>query len=368
MKEKIFINLVLGSLVFLAIFFLSAEYYKHKKPKAILIGAAGKQGQEYFNLLKNDIEFMAFVVSPNTFQDIEKQSFLEAAMRGNIKIFVGIEELKQAISNNQINFEVAFIAIPHHLHEEFTTLLLRDNKIIIKEKPLALNSQEVVTYEKISKIKQPPIFTIVQRHFQASLIEAKKDLHLIGRPLSFSYEYCFNLPMMTPGWRANRLKSGGGVLIDMGYHIIDVVNDFFGMPIISEINATFGFCYNEMFKAKLEDKAIISFNYPSGLKGEIKLSRHDFRKEEFIITGALGVMRINAINYVIYDLNGNVIKSYESTQTKSQNKLDMLNIYLKNRHNEKYIDQELKRHKNNVYIIDQIYKVAQLNHTILPIV
>ena len=365
MQKSIYLILFFIILSLITVLIVVNQANKYKKPQVILIGATGKQGQAYFNVLKDRVDFVAFVVSSKSPSNKDKQFFLELAKQSNIQIFESVEDLKNGMSHKTVDFEVGILAVPHHLHKEFTTLLLQANKIVIKEKPLALNYSEVEYYENLAKTKELPIFTIVQRHFQLSLQEAKKELYLIGKPLMFSYQYCFNLPTVTSGWRADKLKSGGGVVIDMGYHIIDIVNDFFGVPIVNKISAVFNFYYEEMLQKTLEDEAFIHFDYLDGLQGEIKLSRHDIAKEEFIIKGSLGLMRIDMDGYEIYDLYNNLIKFYKSTQTKVQNNLAMLDSYVQHRHNKKYMNAELMRHKNNIYIIDRIYKVATLNNKII---
>ena len=42
-----------------------------------------------------------------------------------------------------IDFEIAIICLPHYLHKNITLSLLSSNKTIIKEKPLALNYNEI---------------------------------------------------------------------------------------------------------------------------------------------------------------------------------------------------------------------------------
>jgi len=363
MKINTLIYFSLLSLITITAFSITLHKYR-QKPRAILVGACGKQGQEYFHLLKDTVEFTAFIVSGNTQYNTEQHKLLEMAQQNNIAIISGVKGLKKAIDLNSIDFTTAFIAIPHHLHEEFTSLLLASNKIIIKEKPLALTYQELYKYSSIAKTEQLPLLTIVQRHFQSSLVEAKKNLHLIGIPLSFSYEYSFDLPQMTAGWRADHIQSGGGVVIDMGYHIIDVVHDFFGMPDLNKTKAIFSFYHNEMLIKKLEDEAIIDLTYLSGLHGTITLSRHKTRNEKFIIHGTLGSIEIDPMSYEIRDKNNTILKSYKATQTKQQNKLEMLTSYLENRNNSAYINRELTRHKGNVAIIDHIYTRAQLKDSI----
>lgn len=364
-KKNIYLILAFSALSLIAVVVFAIRLNKNKKPQVVLIGATGKQGQAYFNVLKDSVDFVAFVVSSKKSLKEDRRCFLEFAEQNNIQVFESIEGLKEGMSNKTVDFEVAILAVPHDLHREYTALLLQANKIVLKEKPLAINYSEIEYYENLLNTKDLPIFTIVQRHFNASLQNAKKDLYLIGEPLSFSYEYCFNLPSVTSGWRAEKSKSGGGVVIDMGYHIIDIVNDFFGMPIVNKTSAFFNFYYEDMFQKILEDEAFIHFEYLNGLQGQIKLSRHDFAKEEFLIKGSLGLMKIDIGHYEIYDLNNNLIKLSKSTQTKAQNNFTMLDSYIRHRHDKNYLNEELLRHKNNVYIIDQIYKVAKINNNII---
>ena len=70
------------------------------------------------------------------------------------------------------------------------------------------------------------------------------------------------------------------------------------------------------------------------------------------------------MSYEISDKNNKIIKLYKATQTKQQNKLEMLTSYLENRNNSAYINRELTRHKGNVAIIDHIYTRAQLKDSI----
>ncbi|MCL5071080.1 MAG: Gfo/Idh/MocA family oxidoreductase, partial [Actinobacteria bacterium] len=184
------------------------------KPKMLLVGASGKQAQMYFKLLQDHVEFVGFVV-----REISESISMIAA-KNNIRIFNNIDTAIE-----KVDFNVALVSLPHHLHHEITTKLLKNNKSVIKEKPLACESKDVVLYKKNKT--SSALFTIVQRNFQEPFIKAKEDLHLIGTPYNFQYNYHMNLKDITTGWRSKHEFAKGGVLLDMGYHVIDIINDFF---------------------------------------------------------------------------------------------------------------------------------------------
>jgi|GEM_PF-4030196 len=336
---------------------MAAENQDIDRAKIIVIGATGKQGEEYCDILKDFADIAAFVVSPS----FDEQKRVTLAKQLNIPILVGVDGLNEAIAQQQVNFDTALVTVPHDQHRVFTIPLLQSGKVIIKEKPLAMNYQEFLDYEAACPDSSTiPLLTIVQRRFQPSLEEAKKDIRLIGNPLTFSYDYMFKLPEVTSGWRADKSKSGGGVVLDMGYHPLDVVNDFFGTP--DSVEASFDFCYPEMREQDLEDRAVMNFIYPSGIEGTVQLSRQDQAKEEFFIRGTTGTITITPAKYVVHDLGQKLIKSFEppiSPNPKRLIKETMLRAYLNNRFNGPYIAKELARHKNTLRIIDRIYRVAK---------
>ena len=323
---------------------LSLHAMEIVKPTVLLVGAGGQQGREYYSLLKDVVQFRGFVIPR------PQDSIIKLAAANKIKIY---KDLDDALKSD--DSEIALVTVPHDLHDIITQKLLKAQKIIIKDKPLALSMPAISRYQQISLPKTPAIFTIVQRHFQEAFVNAKKDLDLIGSPLSFAYKYYLNLPNVTTGWRGEKTRSGGGVIIDMGYHILDVVNDFFGMP--TEVRTELGYCFNEMRKEGLEDLADISVTYSSGLHGSIKLSRHaSQKKEEFIINGTKGKMVITPTGYRIFDYGVSKPKKEFATQLpKEKEKLFMFTEFFNNRHNSEFLEKEFKRHVGTTMFIQEIY-------------
>ena len=142
---------------------------------------------------------------------------------------------------------------------------------IIKEKPFVISQDEIGIYKEACDNEVPQLFVIVQRQFQQSFIEAKKHLSSLGKIFSFRYEYSLNLKdMVTQGWRAKKSLSGGGALLDMGYHSIDILNTFFGVPLTYSAVSTYK--TDVMKEESLEDEIFIVLSYSSGLIGNVIIS------------------------------------------------------------------------------------------------
>ena len=314
------------------------------KANIILIGAAGHQGKEYFQLLKDKYNFKALI--DNDFKSLEKIY--------DPNKYLLLKDIKDL--NKNIDFEVAIICLPHYLHKSITIPLISLKKTIIKEKPLAINSNDIKDYlNQMKKYSNHKIFTIVQRNFNPSFNDARNNINLIGKIYNFSYDYDLNIENITNGWRAEFNKSFGGVLIDMGYHILDIILKFFnGLISVSAVNS---FCYNEMKKEGLEDSINIIMQFKNDISGVININRHSQSKKEiFILRGEKGIIEILPSQYSIYDRKGNVIFTKKNPINQDKIKLLMFEHYIQHQNDLKFIFEHFKHHCNIVFIIEKIYQ------------
>lgn len=308
-----------------------------------VIGAASGKGQDYIEALKErqDVNIVACIVNEKIPDNIAKlqESGVIIIPNGNVSRLI-----------SEISFDAVIVSLPHHLHESVTRQLLEAHKYIIKEKPLALNENTARSYVQL---ESSPIFTTVQRSTHPIFLEAKSDLESIGECISFTYAYTFNLPSQTSGWRADCEKSGGGVVLDMGYHIIDVVLDFFGLP--DNVEASFGYKYPEMERQKLEDSSKLTFSYSQGLQGVLVLNRHAEKKEErFEIKGTLGTMIITPSTYDLW-IGSRLAKHVENSLSKIQIIQKMFDVCLGQRDDRIMLEKQFHRNMQTLSIIDKVY-------------
>lgn len=317
---------------------------RNKEVNLILIGAAGHQGKEYFNLLKNKYNFSALIDSDfETLQKIyDSKKYL---------LLQNIHDLKE-----NIDYDIAIICLPHYIHKEVTIPIIALNKTVIKEKPLAINSSDIKDYLiEMKKHSNYKLFTIVQRNFNPSFQEAKANLNLIGKIYNFSYDYELNFENKTSGWRADYNKSFGGVLIDMGYHILDIVLSFFdGLISFYGISS---YCYTDMKMKNLEDSVNIIMEFKDDISGVININRHShIKKELFVIRGDKGIIEITSNQYTICDRKGTVLLKKELNIPKEQIQLMMFEFFIKHQNDNQFLLENFKHHSNIVFVIDKIYQ------------
>lgn len=309
-----------------------------------VIGAGSGKGQDYVEALRarQDVKIVACVVNEKVPENIAKLQELGVTIIRN-------GDVARLIS--EVSFDAAIVSLPHHLHDGVARQLLEANKYIIKEKPLALNEATARGY--VQK-RSTPIFTTVQRSTHPIFVEAKSDLSLIGEPVSFTYTYAFSLPSQTSGWRAESNKSGGGVVLDMGYHVIDVVLDFFGPP--DNVKPSFGYKYPEMERQKLEDSTLLTFSYSHGLQGVLVLDRHAEKKEErFEIKGTLGAIVITPTTYDLW-IDSNLLKHVEKPLSKIQIIQEMFDVCLAKRDDRAMLEKQFHRNMQTLAVIDKVYE------------
>ena len=316
----------------------------NNKVNVILIGAAGHQGKEYFKLLNEKYYFKALI--DNDFESLNKTY--------DSNKYLLLQDIKDLKEN--IEFDIAILCLPHNLHKKVTLPLISLKKTIIKEKPMAINSLDIKDYvNTMKKSLNNKLFTIVQRNFNLSFINAKNNLNKIGKIYNFSYDYELNLEDETKGWRGEFNKSFGGVLIDMGYHILDIILKFFnGLISATSVNS---FCYNNMKKERLEDSINIIMLFKNDISGVVNINRHSHMKKEiFTIRGEKGVIEILPSQHTIYDRKGNIILNLKNSKTQEEMKISMFDYYIKNQNNNKFLFEHFKHHCNIVLLIEKIYQ------------
>ena len=195
--------------------------------------------------------------------------------------------------------DVVFISLPHDQYFKVVKFALENNIHIFKEKPFARDLEEAKKIAELFKKSSNKMMIVSQRRFHKTYVEAKHLLNSLGQVKFVFATYCFNKP--TSGWRKNKQKSGGGVIIDAGYHFIDLLLYYFGLP--------------EVVKCKLlklsddplcetEDYAKIEFQYPHREIIQLILNRlSETKKEEIVIYGELGklVVTKNEIELDLFD-------------------------------------------------------------------
>lgn len=164
-------------------------------------------------------------------------------------------------------FDAAVLAVPNHLHYPIAADLLKAGKHVLVEKPLALQPGEGQHLSELS-MEHNAVLTVglVKRFYSTTswLKTLLNDLPL-GALTGFEIEegYVFDWPLLSDSL-TNPDKSGGGVLMDIGIHWLDLLNYWF---------EDFTIEYSDDYHGGVEAECLLEITLSNGVKGSMLLSR-----------------------------------------------------------------------------------------------
>jgi len=158
--------------------------------------------------------------------------------------------------------DVAMVAVPHDQYLPIIEELAESRVHIIKEKPLATSMDEVTRIQDLVTRHSVCLNVITQRRFFPAYREYWRLAPRIGRVYSFAGKYSLNIPNPGRGWRASKAVAGGGALLDMGYHLVDLAVWYFGLPDAISAKVSTGNRPNCSYD--VEDTAHVLCEYSSG--------------------------------------------------------------------------------------------------------
>jgi predicted dehydrogenase len=124
---------------------------------------------------------------------------------------------------------LAIVATPHDSHVPLAEALLRAGVPTLLEKPPARSAPELATLLRLSRKLRTPLATSLPLHHRyQGFIRLLRSPELTGAEVSIRADVsCWP---GTESWRLSRERAGGGVLIDLGYHYLELLVACLGPP------------------------------------------------------------------------------------------------------------------------------------------
>lgn len=125
--------------------------------------------------------------------------------------------------------QIAFVCAPPMEFPEILALCADRNIHVWRETPLARNLGEGIAH--IRRMEQAGLKLAVgtQRRFAPGYVRARELRDKVGKVFLARAHYLFNWgPYLA--WRGDRASAGGGALMDLGYHPIDLLIWMLGLP------------------------------------------------------------------------------------------------------------------------------------------
>ena len=240
-------------------------------------GVVGKTRHD--SILKNT-SFLVTSISENNLQARKK-------IPENIEVF---EDYKSLIEN--ANVDVVFISLPNKFAANATVLSLKKGLHVFCEKPPAKTLSELEEVFLVSK--QYPDLKLMygfNHRFHHSVEQAKLIIqdNSLGRLINMRGVYGKSqmISFNQTDWRTRREESGGGILLDQGIHMLDLMRYLSG----EDFSEIFSFIDNAFWNFDVEDNAYVLMKSKTGVVAQLHSSatqwRHLFNLEITMEQGSL---------------------------------------------------------------------------------
>lgn len=135
--------------------------------------------------------------------------------------------------------DAVYVATPPHLHASLGEQALAAGKPVLLEKPMATTSTECDRLLQVAARSGLPLWVAYYRRYLEKFVILKRliDEGRIGEPRSFLIDFSQPRSRFTPGdgglpWRLEPTIAGGGIVADLGSHMLDLLDWVLG-PVVS---------------------------------------------------------------------------------------------------------------------------------------
>jgi len=227
------------------------------------IAGLGKMGKlHYKNSIKNkNINLLAVA-------DLKKSN-LKIADKNNVKKYTDYKDMIE-----KEDLDAVIISLPNFIKKESALYAMENDLSIFMDKPLARNLHEAKEIVKRVK-KSSTQFTVGTNYrYYKSIQKIKKiiDEGNIGQPVLATSDLIMDGPFSHPlvpaqvaEWWFSKELSGGGAILDLGYHLLDLLTWFFG-----ELNVEYSAIDNR-YNLDIEDAATILLKSNSGTRCNVNV-------------------------------------------------------------------------------------------------
>ena len=220
--------------------------------------------------------------------------------------------------------DIVFVSLPNYLSAEVTILGLENNCHVFCEKPPAKTVAEVKTViECNQKYPQLKLKYGFNHRYHDSVKKVKKiiDSKKYGEVMSFRGVYGkSSIIPFDAGWRSEKKYAGGGILLDQGIHMLDLVRYF-----SCDYDEIYSFISNDYWKHDVEDDAFILMKSKEGQIASLHSTatqwQHRFRLEVILQEGLLELTGILSGSKSYGSETLNIIERKEGDSTGAKEEL-----------------------------------------------
>ena len=260
-----------------------------EKLRVGLIGAGGF-GYLHLSGYKKNENCELIAVASRTEQHAKK-----AAEKFNIPLYYFGDDWKKMLEENRL--DVVSICSPNYLHAPMTIEAIKNDIHVLCEKPICISDKELDEIEKILEKKNLIYFSSFSKRYIELFNRVKEiidnealgKINLIRFFFSHHGPYTSWKPLSEQKWFFDTEKAGGGVLLDLGVHCIDILRHLIG-----EFRAVEGYSHNTSCKdIKDEDNCNVLVRFENEALAIISVSWCNEPTELLEVYGTKGNIRVD---------------------------------------------------------------------------
>lgn len=263
--------------------------------------------------------------------DVSQKALRNAKEMGVEKTYTDYQELLRDPA-----VDAVIIGLPTHLHLDCAKRAAEANKHIFLEKPMARTVSEAKEILSCAQKNGVKLMMGYHLRFNDSFRSLKEQIHsgTLGDVESalatfvssgpFFHRNEDNAPVPVPEWWFTKQLTGGGVLVDMGCHMINLLRFFFGE--IVSIQSHFRYRFNMDF----EDGALCVARFDSGTVAVINVGwfsqEYSLKVELFgsVKHSLVEIVPSNPFSTVVQTLATGIPRFYRSHFNELQHFVDCL--------------------------------------------
>jgi predicted dehydrogenase len=136
------------------------------------------------------------------------------------------EQLEECLGSGMV--DAVYIALPNHLHREYTERAARSGAHVLCEKPLAVTEEDCLSMIRVAEENQVKLMVAYRLHFEEANLKAIDLVQSgkLGDPRLF--DSVFTMTVKDGDIRLNPRELGGGTLYDIGVYCINAVRNLYG--------------------------------------------------------------------------------------------------------------------------------------------
>lgn len=192
--------------------------------------------------------------------------------------------------------DIVSVASPNKCHREHSIAALRHGCHVLCEKPMAMNAQEAKEMLAVARSRQKRLMINFSYRFKENIIDLKEQADsLLGNIYFARTVWHRRRGIPSGGWFGKKEFSGGGPLVDLGVHRLDLALWLMGHP---KPLWVMGATYNHLGLQKarkenalydVEDIAVALVRFSNGATLELEASwAANIKEKELMETRLLG--------------------------------------------------------------------------------